>query len=262
MDNSDSFKTFIEQVEKVNNQTGSICDMPLYRGHSNGSWNLKPSIFRDSILNKRDIFDLEAPFFHDFIGLSGNSLSTKDSWEILFCMRHYGIPTRLLDWTENLFVALYFALFPHNSSDLREPCIWILDPYSLNKKTKSIGEYIINPEYELPQYFEMFCRNPIDEVSEEIKKKIPDLPIALYPFRKNDRIIAQSGLFTMHGISNTGMDETPYEDCLFKLVIPPEIIDEIKKILKIAGFNRFSIYKDLDSLAQHLIDVNNENIKS
>jgi hypothetical protein len=39
-----------------------------------------------------------------------HSRDLSDEWDALFFMQHYGVPTRLLDWTENPFIAFYFAV--------------------------------------------------------------------------------------------------------------------------------------------------------
>ena len=69
-------------------------------------------------------------------------LDKKNDWEVLFFMQHYGIPTRLLDWSENPFVALYFALTSASYkivSKKREyeedACIWVLDPIVWNQES-------------------------------------------------------------------------------------------------------------------------------
>ena len=52
-----------------------------------------------------------------------------DHFGWLFLAQHYGVPTRLLDWTENPLVAAYFAVLDHPDDD---GCIWALRISGLN----------------------------------------------------------------------------------------------------------------------------------
>jgi len=75
----------------------------------------------------------ENNLFARFITRAGERMPSRlqSSWEILSVMQHYGVRSRMMDWTESLFSALYFAFEYKDKPD--SPCIWLLNPFRLNK---------------------------------------------------------------------------------------------------------------------------------
>lgn len=228
----------------------SGCDMPLFRGHANGSWKLLPTIIRiqkERKLGERKLFELESALFHDFISISGIKAKKKDDWDILYKMRHHGVPTRLLDWSENLLVAIFFAIMD-KPEEIYKPTIWILDPYKLNKKENSTLGYLVNPVLDAEKYFDNFCKKP------DSKKKRANT-IAIYPDRSSKRIKAQSGCFTIQGINLHSLEEYAPE-CLKRIDIPKQIISKLERLLILACVHKYTVYNDLDNLGKFVKEVN------
>ena len=99
---------------------------PWFRGIPRLSFSLEPSLLR---YRPNQLGWLEHNFMHEF-RLLGSRLFTQPvvgNLECLTIMQHHGLPTRLLDWSENAFAALYFSVRqPEYFGDAEDAIVWIL----------------------------------------------------------------------------------------------------------------------------------------
>lgn len=101
---------------------------PWFRGEPrNTAYPVTPKIYRETKYNEKLLlqeFRRRAPS----LGFMNTpQRGETDQW--LFLAQHVSLPTRLLDWSEGLFIALYFALLE------KKPSLWMLHPIGLNNKS-------------------------------------------------------------------------------------------------------------------------------
>lgn len=115
-----------------------------YRGQDRASWGLIPKYYRKEFL-EADEDEIQLEFDSRGRQVYQGGLP-KDKWEEYFLMQHYGAPTRLLDWTDNPLVALFFAVdrfekvgAAPRSTEQEDAAVWILDPSWLNRQLRKKG---------------------------------------------------------------------------------------------------------------------------
>jgi hypothetical protein len=164
----------------------------------------------------------------------------SSDWETLFDMQHYWVPTRLLDWTTVMGVAIAFILHS-DYSDANDSALFLLDPNALNRL--SGRDDVINvPEDKSFDYKTIYWQNrPV-----QIEK-----PLAIRPGQQSDRLRAQQGVFTVAGSLPTGF-ETAAVPTFRKVTLPSAAKPEAREFLRWANLDEYTIYPDIVGMARHI----------
>jgi hypothetical protein len=224
-----------------------------FRGVTCKSFRLLPRIMRDG--NEADkVFERERRLLTRFRQRSmayWPSGYPQDDWEHLFAMQHYGMPTRLLDWSENLFVATFFALQPvYDAHDHEGECvatIWCLDPVSWNQATPLLSEYGSSIQVLTTVDQELEAYRP-----ETTRKRIRS-PVAIFGAHNSERIVAQRGTFFVWGNESKPLEEVADElaATLWRLDLCGAR-EELMKDLRRLGFGETMVFPELSYLAAEL----------
>jgi len=110
-----SLSEFVDVVTKIAKmKENGLKHIITFRGHASTHWNLTPIIKRLGLeKHEKEIIDLFK------VEKTEEYNSSMSSLDIVAKMQHYGYPTRLVDFTENPLVALYFACQPNERHDGR-----------------------------------------------------------------------------------------------------------------------------------------------
>jgi hypothetical protein len=121
-----------------------------FRGHEKACYHLKPSLFRGKIIDGKiceefnqepnpfhkpisaSYYDETSMFFHFQHRMPSYNLKNYTLFDWLCLMQHYELPTRLLDWTENILIALFFAV-KDKKHDNHDGLIYALNSARLNE---------------------------------------------------------------------------------------------------------------------------------
>ena len=214
-----------------------------YRGHANYSWKLEPGYDRLKKPPKEITLVNE---FRQNANFLLEKFTPKNDFDWLILMQHYGVPTRLLDWTESPLVSLYFAVHSEDKvSRNKDGAIWALDPGKLNTNTNAKRDPYI-PAFEEVEYMADF-----ETIKFDSARHAGLMPIAAIAARNNPRIHAQLGAFTINR-AKAPIEEIGDRSHVIKYIIPKESKSEIANELRILGLGKFQIFPELASIGEKI----------
>jgi hypothetical protein len=187
-----------------------------FRGQSNENWKLIPKAGRPEYSNQDDLtifkqWKRRAKFY-----LKQEHLN---DWELLSIAQHTGLPTRLLDWTHNAMVALFFCCIENPEMD---GAVFSFPPsnYALTER-----------------------RDPFDQKSEVLFYQ---------PVTSIERLANQFSYFSIHKNPNIEFDMSSKFGEIEKIIVPYSLKADLILMLNQYGINYLTLFPDLEGLSKHL----------
>lgn len=222
----------------------------IFRG-VNSKTQLLPKLVRDNDYSKKEYAMLKA--FERYYGLYSTA---NNCWEFIALAQHCGLMTRLIDFTNNPYVALFFSL--HNKKeDGEEYMIYALE----QKNCKVIYDTVINDPVYNPHTGTLTLEKALFEIDasycdilksefEKLKKK--SAVYIVKPNYRNQRMLMQQGLFVVPTkAAKNSIIDTIYKNAEV-LVIGDEIRDAALSYLEKLGYDEFHLMPDLVSVCSEI----------
>lgn len=249
-------------VISENRKIGNI----WFRGQKFSEYQLEPSLFREKIdvsINepyyKREKYliknaNLSVKKFKEYVK-KYKDCSSFDEIDYLYLMQHYGIPTRLLDFSKNELIALYFSVsnFTQSNHKLEDEIFDFTSTQSYTKLGSSV--YCINPNLINKESFRTSEIINLNEYNFDSLKNI-DFPICIKSNSIDERIKVQEGVFVYYGTMIHPLDYySIFEKDITKIFIPNSVREQIKEELKDKyEISHLTMFPDITGVCMEIID--------
>lgn len=222
----------------------------VFRGLADAAWPLTTTLIR--LGGSYEL--LEGSLLRNFAKYGRSRSDPNPSlWRLMSLAQHHGLPTRLLDWTWSPYVAAHFATVETERYD-RPSVIWAIHLGHVRAMLPRRMHEVLRRHYAVAFTVEM-----LDEVVPDLDAldELGDWTFAIFfePPSLDDRIVNQFGLFSVLTDPTLSLDEwlEQAEHVLVrKIVIPPDLLWEIRDKLDQANVSERMLFPGLDGLAAML----------
>jgi hypothetical protein len=216
------FAEFVNQIEIL----GLISSPILFRGQPERG-NLLPAIARGD--PRKNTAKIEKTVLKQLSLMGAALFSTPNMSELdlLVLAQHFGLKTRLLDWTSNPLAALWFACADPNAGG--DVYVYALDAHDL-------------------QHHDLYAQDPFSQKKTGV----------FQPRLNNPRIIAQHGWFTLHRYSEKSgkfvalESNSDVKGRLDEFKVAEKNRASMLDSLDRHGITRSTLFPDLEGLCKHL----------
>lgn len=278
----------LEQLEQIINE-GIENGKTWFRGHANHKYVLLPNLYR-TLYATRNQFNI--PILPKMITENNNSgdivlipdilyISSfyseleksdipypEDYIEQICFAQHYGVKTRLLDWTTDIKIAYYFSNAGRKKNT--KTAIYMLNPKEFNQYMSRMNRELYGYKFsdfkfsntEKEKEIVRSSKIEVDGIIDpsELSSKSRLTPLAISGPRSVQRICRQSGNFIGFGTLIWSIEY--YEDaklknelnlnfetdlnCITKIILSPKLSNEIGALIKKEGIDEKYVYIDND----------------
>ncbi len=249
----------------------------VFRGYGKQD-ELFPNVIRD-----KDYADVENELLHDFEKYGSNYFRANTPIDFMSYAQHFGLPTRLLDFTRNPFIALSFALYMPKGPKYKEKDdkTYYYVRYASLKENLCVSSIPLNDEIHnmkwtktdslskkasqcIDSVTDLFGDNKLHrsiwsldgftdtiENSNDKEKKIKNHAILFIdPNQSNQRIIMQQGLFMFPYTLDKDEHLRILQNNSHVIRIHKDLRDELIQYLDTLGYNTFRLMPDLSSICE------------
>ena len=266
----DGFQTVIDRLNLLARNGDYV-----FRGYGRQD-EMFPNIIRD-----KDFSNVETILLQDFEKYGSNYFSANTPIDFMSYAQHFGLPTRLLDFTRNPFIALSFALYMPKGPKYKDeedrtyyyiryaslednlcvPSIPLNDDLYNMKLTRtdslatkatqcidSVTDLFGNNNMHRSVFALDGFKDTVDNTYRKQEKIRDHVILFVDPNQSNQRIIMQQGLFMFPYTLDKQEHLNVIERHSKVIKIHKDLRDELIKYLDVLGYNTFRLMPDLSSI--------------